>query len=106
MLVTSDFQTSRTLINRGGLHFEDTTTEIIDDRAGMGSAVGDFDNDGDQDWFVTAIWWDEGREGEGNRLYQNDGEGNFSNITESAGVLEGDWVWGACTGFRLHSTCA
>jgi len=97
LLVTSDFQTGHTLINRGGLHFEDTTTGIIDDRNGMGSAIGDFDNDGDQDWFVTSIWWDEGREGDGNRLYQNDGEGNFSNITESAGVLEGDWGWGACT---------
>jgi hypothetical protein len=83
-------------MNRGGMHFENTTTEVIDDRAGMGSAIGDFDNDGDQDWFVTAIWWDEGKEGEGNRLYENDGEGNFTNITESAGVLEGDWGWGAC----------
>ncbi len=96
LLVTSDFQTSHTLMNRGGMHFENTTTEVIDDRAGMGSAIGDFDNDGDQDWFVTSIWWDEGREGEGNRLYENDGEGNFTNVTESAGVLEGDWGWGAC----------
>lgn len=96
LLVAGDFVTSRTLINQGGLKFEDTTTPVIDDQAGMGSAVGDFDNDGDQDWFVTAIWWGDGREAEGNRLYQNDGEGNFSNVTESAGVLAGDWGWGAC----------
>jgi hypothetical protein len=97
LLVTSDFETSHTLMNRGGLHFENTTTAVIDDQAGMGSAIGDFDNDGDMDWFVTAIWWNEEKEGEGNRLYANDGEGNFINVTEDAGVLEGDWGWGACS---------
>ena len=40
-----------------GLTFRDVTdTDQITDRNGMGSAVGDYDNDGDLDWFVSAIW--------------------------------------------------
>lgn len=96
MVVASDFSSSHTLINRGQLHFEDTTTEVIDDRNGMGSALGDFDNDGDLDWFVTSIWYGDGSENEGNRLYANDGQGNFTNVTDQAGVIDGDWGWSAC----------
>ncbi len=96
LLVTSDFDTSHVLKNMGNMHFEDITTDVIDDQAGMGSAVGDFDNDGDMDWFVTAIWWSEGRPMQGNRMYQNDGTGSFTNITKDAGVTKGDWGWGAC----------
>jgi len=97
LLVASDFGTSHTLLNTQVLHFENTTTPVIDDQAGMGSTIGDFDNDGDMDWFVTAIWWGDSRDLQGNRLYQNDGSGNFSNITELAGVTRGDWGWGTCT---------
>ncbi len=67
----------------------------------MGAAVADYDNDGDLDWFVTSIFFS-GREKEyvggesGNRLYQNDGNGVFSDVTDAAGVRDGDWGWGAC----------
>ena len=30
--------------------------DVIIDQNGMGGAVGDFDNDGDMDWFVTSIY--------------------------------------------------
>jgi hypothetical protein len=99
LLVASDFGTSHVLLNRDGLRFANNTTEEIDDSNGMGSAVGDFDNDGDLDWFVTSIWWGPSYpepELMGNRLYRNDGAGNFSNATDEAGVLEGDWGWSAC----------
>jgi enediyne biosynthesis protein E4 len=57
---------------------------------GMGVAVGDFDNDGLADVFVTCV-------GE-NRLFKNLGGGKFSNVTASAGVA-GDakqWSTAAC----------
>jgi hypothetical protein len=97
LLISSDFKTSHTLVNHGALQFENTTTDVIDDESGMGSTIGDFDNDGDLDWFVSSIWWNNGAPGQGNRLYQNDGAGNFTNVTQAAGVLEGDWGWSACT---------
>jgi hypothetical protein len=45
---------------------------------GMGVAAGDYDNDGRQDLYVTAL--------EGDRLFHNDGNGRFSDVTKQAGV--------------------
>ena len=55
--------------------------------ARMGAASGDYDGDGDMDWFVSSI--------NGNRLYQNTG-GNFIFPTEAADVAPGGWGWGSC----------
>jgi len=56
----------------------------------MGSTVGDFDNDGDFDWFVTSISaneiWDQGT---GNRLYRNLGNRTFRNDAVRSGVSDG-----------------
>ena len=56
---------------------------------GMGVAVGDFDNDGFEDLYVTGYG--------GNRLYRNEGNGTFSDITDKAGVGGSGWstsaVW-------------
>ncbi|MFN8603518.1 MAG: CRTAC1 family protein [Candidatus Binatia bacterium] len=101
LLVTVDFMGSRVLRNRGDGTFEDVTdTAVVNDENGMGSAIGDYDNDGDLDWFVTSIWDPNGIvEGNwgitGNRLYRNDGAGNFSDATDDAGVRVGWWGWGA-----------
>src|SRR5579862_8628211 len=50
---------------------------------GMGVAVGDYDNDGYEDLYVTAYG--------GNRLYHNNGNGTFSDVTEQAGVGGSGW---------------
>jgi hypothetical protein len=50
---------------------------------GMGVAVGDYDNDGWPDLFVTSY----GR----NILYHNNGDGTFSDVTRKAGVAGGGW---------------
>ena len=98
LLMVADFDTSQILKNHRGTNYVlDTDREVIKDQAGMGSAVGDFDNDGDFDWFVTSIF-DEDIGGDyfGNRLYKNDGTGVFSDITDQAQVASGGWGWGAC----------
>ncbi len=99
ILLTSDFKTSKVFRNNGDGTFTDITdTEVIIDQNGMGSAVGDFDNDGDMDWFVTSIIEETGEENDkyGNRLYVNDGLGIFGDATPAAGVDDGGWGWGAC----------
>ena len=68
----------------------DGTFEDITEKAGlkgvgfgMGVAVGDYDNDGYEDLFVTAYG--------GNRLYHNNGNCTFSDVTQSAGVAGNGW---------------
>jgi hypothetical protein len=50
---------------------------------GMGVAVGDYDNDGFEDIYVTGFG--------GNTLYHNNGNGTFTDVTKSAGVAGGGW---------------
>jgi enediyne biosynthesis protein E4 len=49
-------------------------------KAGMGVDAGDFDNDGDEDIFVTNLT------GEGNDLYVNDGSGLFEERSAQSGL--------------------
>ena len=65
--------------------FEDVTEKSGLQGAGygMGVAVGDFDNDGYEDLYVTALG--------GNKLYHNNGNGTFSDVTASAGVAGSGW---------------
>jgi len=54
-----------------------------DGNYGMGVTVGDYDNDGYPDLFVTSY----GK----NILYHNNGDGTFSDVTAKAGVAGGGW---------------
>ncbi|HUO33352.1 MAG TPA: CRTAC1 family protein [Candidatus Acidoferrum sp.] len=54
-----------------------------DGNYGMGVAIGDYDNDGFQDIYVTSY----GR----NVLYHNNGDGTFTDVTAKAGVAAGGW---------------
>ena len=99
LLMVADFGTTQLLLNNdGGNFFGATDRRVIKDQNGMGTAIGDFDNDGDFDWFVTSIYnTNVGGEFFGNRLYQNNGNGIFSDITDQAHVASGAWGWAACT---------
>lgn len=108
LAVAADFGTSRLYWNRGDGTFEDGTGEagVGGDEHGMGSAIGDVDGDGRMDWFITSISAPPGectgaaRLSEcdtltGNRLYRNDGDRTFSDMTSAGGVRDGWWGWGA-----------
>jgi hypothetical protein len=65
--------------------FEDVTQKAGLQGAGygMGVAVGDYDNDGFEDLYVTAYG--------GNRLYHNKGDGTFADVTQAADVAGSGW---------------
>jgi hypothetical protein len=99
ILLAADFTTSKVFRNNGDATFTDITDRnVVIDRNGMGSAAGDYDNDGDMDWFVTSIFESDDKPDPnvGNRLYRNDGNGVFSDVTDIAGVADGGWGWGVC----------
>jgi hypothetical protein len=56
----------------------------------MGGAVGDYNNDGWPDIYVTCLG--------GNVLYRNNGNGTFTDVTKTAGVADGRWSAGAAFG--------
>jgi hypothetical protein len=73
--------------NDGGWKFTDVTIKAglsgANSGYGMGVAVGDIDNDGFPDLYVTAYG--------GNTLYRNRGDGTFEDITSKAGVAASGW---------------
>jgi len=103
LLLVSDYGLTKVFRNDGGI-FTPILMESIIDQFGMGSAIGDIDNDGDMDWFVTSIAQkasaDEDKnptaDFRGNTLYSNDGTGFFTNVSITRGVDDGGWGWGAC----------
>ncbi len=68
------------------LHFTDVTEEtgIVADGYGMGVAVGDYDDNGWPDLYVTN--W-----GSPNQLWRNNGDLTFADVTAAAGVGETRW---------------
>jgi hypothetical protein len=72
--------------------FTDVTVKagVANDRWGFGVAVGDYDNDGWPDLYVTNF----GK----NRLFHNNHDGTFTDVAEKAGVTLGNWSTGATWG--------
>jgi hypothetical protein len=68
--------------NRDGTFTDVTKGSGLDTRTGWGQAccVGDYDNDGNDDLFVTYYGQ--------NVLYHNNGDGTFTDVTERTGLLE------------------
>lgn len=108
--IAGDFHTSQLFWNDGDGTFtrapgpfEENPAGIGTDENGMGSAIADFNGDGLLDWFVTSIYQEDlpcpealcNWHGSGNRLYLNNGDRTFSDVTDQWGVRDGSWGWGA-----------
>jgi hypothetical protein len=76
--------------------FTDVTEKagVANERWGFGVAVGDYDNDGWPDIYVSNF----GK----NRLYHNNHDGTFTDVAEKAAVTLGGWSTGATWGDYDH----
>ncbi|MFK8051710.1 MAG: CRTAC1 family protein [Woeseiaceae bacterium] len=68
--------------NIGNGRFVDITDDAgiaMSDRISVGASFADIDNDGDPDLYITAVR-------QGNQLFENNGDGTFSNISARSGL--------------------
>lgn len=89
LLVVNDSTPKQLYINKGDGTFEEVgypsgiaLNENGREQAGMGLAIGDYDNDGRVDFHITNFSDDS------NVLYRNEGNGNFTDITFQVGLGE------------------
>jgi hypothetical protein len=98
--IAGDFGTTQVALNQGDGTFRSLENPILREAEfGMGSALGDIDNDGDLDWFISSVFGpgNEVLAPQGNRLYINDGSAaRFSDDSDRFGVADGAWGWAAC----------
>jgi enediyne biosynthesis protein E4 len=90
-----DYGTDRIFFNNGDGTFRDATEKSIgfDTRKGMNADVGDYDNDGWLDIYVTNIT-DEYMK-ECNMLWHNNHDGTFTDLSRETGTCETLWGWSA-----------
>jgi hypothetical protein len=83
---------SRLFRNNGDGTFTDVTKEsgLLNEGWGVGVTVGDYDNDGYRDVFITNFGT--------NALFHNNGDGTFTNVTKEAGLEGGNWSTGCAWG--------
>ncbi len=117
LYVANDFGRSNLYRNNGDGTFTSVSTEagVEDPGAGMSASWFDYDNDGNQDVYVSNMWSAAGirvseqepfhrgepeniralyrRHARGNSLYRNLGNAKFQNVSQKAGVEMGRWAW-------------
>ena len=87
LFVANDQQENQLWVNQGGDGFRNLALlrgvalgAAGDAKADMGVDAGDFDNDGDEDLFITELT------GQGSTLYVNDGAGLFEDLSAAFGI--------------------
>ncbi len=86
-------------LTRTMFYGEGTRATYVTEIMGGGCAFLDYDNDGWMDIFILG-----GRRlesippGASNRLYKNNRDGSFTDVTEKAGLLDAGWATGVCVG--------
>ena len=117
LYVANDFGRSNLYRNNGDGTFTTVSSEagVEDPGAGMSASWFDYDNDGQQDVYVSNMWSAAGirvseqerfhqsdpeniralyrRHASGNSLYRNLGNGRFKNVSAQAGIEMGRWAW-------------
>jgi len=123
LVLANDFGPTNLFINENGGKFHDVSTEngVYKVFFGMGTSIGDYDNDGDLDLYITAMQSSAGQRitsnennfdkempeesrtdrilgARGNILLRNDSSGKFTDVTNDKAysyVRNANWAYGA-----------
>lgn len=92
LILIGDTGSTRYFVNDGDGSFTDRTdaTPDVSGANAMGLDIGDVNEDGLADWYVTNIAYP----GNGNMLLIQDPDGSFDDHAQAAGVQNGYWGWG------------
>ena len=95
LYLANDFGADKVYHNNGNGTFSDVSIAAIgvDTKKGMNAELGDFDNDGFLDVYVTNIT--EPYLHECNMLWRNNGDGSFADVSTALGTCDTRWGWGA-----------
>ena len=93
--LANDYGTDRLYMNNGDGTFTEVTEKALgwDTKKGMNADLGDYDNDGWLDVYVTNIT-DEYMK-ECNMLWHNNGDGTLTDVSRETGTCETLWGWAA-----------
>ncbi len=98
-MATSNVQENYLYQNDGAMNFTDVTAAVglsLGTHKSFGSSWGDYNNDGWLDVFICS------RDGESlvnfNELFRNNGDGTFTNVSTSAGILQNNY-FSFCSSF-------
>jgi len=94
LFIANDFGQDRVFRLNADATFTDVTDAAIgwDTYKGMNIELGDFNNDGWLDLYISNIYTKEYVK-EGNRLHRNMGDGTFRDISFEANVYDAGWAW-------------
>ena len=91
LYLANDTQQNQCFANTSGFHYNETSLayRVADEGAGMGIAIGDYNNDGRFDIYVTNIF-----NHHPNPLYKDIGNRRFEDVAATLGVENTGWGWG------------
>lgn len=97
LFIANDFGWDQVYINENGTLQQKTEQYLEEEiRHGMSATVGDYDNDGFLDIFVSNIWVPDIFEHDGGNLLLHNEQGRtFSNKADEVGIAQSGWAWGA-----------
>ncbi len=107
LIIAADFGTSHYLKNNADGTFTDLTASSGTglDTNGMGQTIGDFNNDGLFDWYVTSIHLEGGgTHATGNMLYMATATHQYTETSQAAGCNDGGFGWGTIAVDLDHDT--
>ncbi len=97
IFLANDFNINRLLLNNSATSFVDATKNLGHQfySGNMSATVGDYNNDGFTDVFVSNLTRSTYYVRMMNWLFQGDGHGHFQNVSFDAGVDRCSWAWGS-----------